>query len=206
MVQMLFHIQFRSQLRRIRPELIASLEGAVAEAASAAGGNAEAGRKVLTASFDESRIGFWLDMVIFLEKVHKALEKTPDELYGYILALGSDIPETSFMKLCISRENSRAKKNERRSTGIWCSELVREALEHYIVFDSNGPESTGNCWNGGLLAAREVNTLTVTVQNSWEIFPPWLFVSAPAGAGWFVLQMPLPPLYDLLLPMLLPRV
>ena len=134
MVQMLFFIRFRGQLRRTKPELIVSLEDAVAEAASAAGAAAETKRKVLTASFDEDRIGFWLDMVIFLEKVHKALEKVSGELYGYALALGQDIPEASFQMLC----RSLSAKNGPETTGIWCSGEVRKALEFYIVFDSPG--------------------------------------------------------------------
>ena len=132
MVQMLFYIRFRTQLRRTRPDLIASLEGAVTKAASAAGGTTEAGRKVFTASFDEDRIGFWLDMVIFLERVQKALGKASRELYGYVLTLGRDIPETSVLSLY----RSLSEKDERRSTGILCSEEVCEALNYYMVFDT----------------------------------------------------------------------
>ena len=132
MLQILFYIRFKAQLRRTRPELIASLEDTVTKAASAAGGRIEAGRKVFTASFDEDRIGFWLDMVIFLEKVYKALAKASGELYGYVLALGRDIPETSITRLC----HSTPEKDDRRGTGIWCSEEVSKLLEYYMVFDS----------------------------------------------------------------------
>jgi len=66
MIKMFFYVQFRDQLRRTRPELIASLEESVAASANSAGGVVENGRKVLGASFDENSIGFWLDMVIFL--------------------------------------------------------------------------------------------------------------------------------------------
>ena len=129
---MLFYIRFRGQLRRTRPELVAALEAAVTKAASAAGGTTEAGRKVFTASFDEDRIGFWLDMVIFLERVHKALEKASRELYGYVLTLGRDIPETSVLSLY----RSLSEKGGRSSTGILCSEEVCKALGYYMVFDS----------------------------------------------------------------------
>ncbi|MCL2231471.1 MAG: hypothetical protein FWB99_00165 [Treponema sp.] len=132
MVQMLFFIRFKGQLRRTRPELIASLEGAVTKAASAAGGTTEAGRKVLTASFDEDRIGFWLDMVIFLERVHKALEKASRELYGYVLTLGRDVPEASVLSLYRSLS-----ERDGRSTGILCSEEVCKALNYYMVFNSD---------------------------------------------------------------------
>jgi hypothetical protein len=75
MIKMFFYIQFRAQLRRTRPELIASLEDTVASSAVSAGGVVENGRKVLGASFDENSLGFWLDMVIFLEKALRIYQK-----------------------------------------------------------------------------------------------------------------------------------
>ncbi|MDR0512073.1 MAG: hypothetical protein LBG93_03090 [Treponema sp.] len=129
---MMFFIRFRGQLRRTRPELVAALEGAVTNAASAAGGIAEAGRKVLVASFDEKRIGFWLDMLIFLQRAHKALEKASNELYGYTLALGRDIREASVMEMC----RFTPERNRKGNTGIWCSEEVCDALKYYAEFDS----------------------------------------------------------------------
>ncbi|MCL2382141.1 MAG: hypothetical protein FWC64_11255 [Treponema sp.] len=142
---MAFYIRFKSQLRRTRPELIAALEGEVVRAASAAGGSTETGRKVLTASFDENRMGFWLDMVIFLERVAKALEEASLELYGYVLALGRDIPEASIVKLC----RPPPERGARRGTGIWCSQEVCRALGYYVVFGSGGtlcprPSQTGD--------------------------------------------------------------
>ena len=127
---MLLYIRFRGQLRRTRPELISSLEDTVAKAASDSGGTVEAGRKVLTASFDEDRIGFWLDMTIFLERVHKALVKASGELCGYVLTLGWEIPEASVIKLYrfLSEKESR--------TGILCSLEVCKTLEYYMKFDS----------------------------------------------------------------------
>ena len=130
MVQMLLYIRFRGQLRRTRPELIASLEDAVAKAVAASGGITEPGRKVLTASFDEERIGFWLDMVIFLERVHKALVKASGELCGYVLTLGRETPEASVMKLY---RFLSAKKNH---TGILCSREACKALDYYMEFDT----------------------------------------------------------------------
>jgi tetratricopeptide (TPR) repeat protein len=130
MIKMYFHIQFRAQLRRTRPELIASLEDTVASSAVSAGGVVENGRKVLGASFDENSIGFWLDMVIFLEKACAALEKAVPELYGYALVLGRDITEAAAQKLC----RLSAEKDNRELSGIWCSEEITDALEFYVVF------------------------------------------------------------------------
>ena len=74
MVQALFYIRFRDQLRRTRPGLIAALEDTITASASYAGGNVETGRRGLVVSFNEERIGFWLDIVIFIEKVHHGAE------------------------------------------------------------------------------------------------------------------------------------
>ena len=131
-----FFIRFRGQFRRTKPELITSLENTIAEAASAAGGIVESSRKILSASFDDSRIGFWLEMVIFLERVNRILIKSAGELYGQALILGQDIPEISIQKVCrsLSGENSPG------SSGIWCSREIRDALELYVSFDH--PERT----------------------------------------------------------------
>ena len=130
MIKMYFYIQFRTQLRRTRPELIASLEDTVASSAVSAGGIVENGRKVLGASFDENSIGFWLDMVIFLEKACSALEKAVPELYGYALVLGRDITEAAAQKLC----RLSVERDNRELSGIWCSEETTDALEFYVVF------------------------------------------------------------------------
>ena len=145
MVQMLLFIRFRAQLRRTRPELISSLEKAVAAAVSAAGSTVEFRRRVFSASFDEDRIGFWLDMVIFLEKLHIALGKATPELYGYALVLGRDIPGAE--KLCLRLSAGGGQ----RSTGIWCSREVREELDHYMAFGPPAParEDRGGSFDPG---------------------------------------------------------
>ena len=140
MVQMFFYIRFRGQLRRTNPVLIASLETAVAGAASAAGGSVENGRKVLSASFDDDRIGFWLDMIIFLEKANKVLTEESSGLYGYALALGRNIPDSSIQKLC----RMLSAKKEAGSTGIWCSGGVREALDLFLTFDRSAKRPGGD--------------------------------------------------------------
>ena len=161
---MQFYIRFRSQLRRIRPELIASLEDFTAKAASAAGGRVEAGRKVLAAFFDEEWIGFWLDMVIFLEKIHRMLERSSAELYGYVIVIGRDIAETSARRLYCSRP----KTNERR-TGIWCSQEICKALEQYMAFnaaESAGGSSDGNTPGEAYRELREWRSFSGTGRSS----------------------------------------
>ena len=151
---MLFFIRFRGQLRRTKPGVIASLEETIAQAASAAGGSAEFGRKLLTASFDEDRIGFWLDMLISLEKMHRALAEAANELYGCTLVLGKDIPqasdEASAQKLC----RSLTEGNGGFRAGIWCSGEVRKALAPYLIFGSQDEYAEIREWkNFGAIGA-----------------------------------------------------
>ena len=130
---MVFHVQFRNQLRLTRPELLSELENTIIVSAGEAGGIVESGRKVISASFDEDRICFWLEMVIFLEKAYKALEKSSSELYGYALVLGHEANETSAQKLC----HFNPVRDKREISGIWCSEKVLDFLKFYILFDKS---------------------------------------------------------------------
>ena len=132
MIQFQFFIRFRAQLRRTKPRLIETLEAAVTNAVNAAGGQLESSHKILSASFDERRICFWLDMLIFLERVHKILEKPSAELFGYAVMLGSNIPEKACRKLSSPAQN----KKQGNGSGIWCSGDVRDALDFAINFNN----------------------------------------------------------------------
>ena len=153
MIEMLFFIRFRGQLRRTRPELIGSLEDMVAAAASEAGARVETRAKVLAASFNEDRIGFWLDILLFLERAQKALEKAAPELYDYALVMGRNFPETSIRKLCLSlagssgKDDSRGRRGSLNRSGIWCSKEIVGALEFYMEFgrESDGFRELQNC-------------------------------------------------------------
>jgi tetratricopeptide (TPR) repeat protein len=134
MVQTLFFLRFRSQLRRIRPETVAELEDSFTRAVSAAGGCLVEGRRILSASLDDGRIGFWLDMVIFLEALLDCLEKAGPELSGYALVLGGDIPGEESDRLC--RELSKG--SVRRYTGVWCARGFQKALEPFALFENSG--------------------------------------------------------------------
>ena len=153
---MYFQIQFRGQLRRTRPGLVSFLESSIAASARAAGGVLESRRKALGASFDEDRIGFWLDLLIFLERAYRALKKAAPELYGYALVLSREASdkyaekymdssaelsmEAQVRKLC--RLNSG--RDTRGSTGIWFSEEILDKLEFYITTNRPIGNKRGN--------------------------------------------------------------
>jgi hypothetical protein len=133
---MLFFLRFRSQLRRIRPELIAELDDAVARATADAGGglvNSNSRRCVSALLSGEKPVGRWLDLIILLETIHEALEKNAAELYGHALILGRDIDESEANGLCRSLSASPF----REYTGIWCSRDIQKNLAAYGVFENS---------------------------------------------------------------------
>jgi tetratricopeptide (TPR) repeat protein len=147
MIQLLFFIRFRSQLRRIRANVIFLSEKSVSEAVETAGGTIRNERRFLFASFDEDVIGFWLDIITLLETVKTSLEKVSPELYGYAVVLGRDIPEHIMEPLCRTLSSAPEK-----GTGIWCDPAVQQALSPYGNFGSplsedgfpQGPHKRGN--------------------------------------------------------------
>ena len=135
MVQILFYLRFRSQLRRTRPELVSGLEETINKAVAAAGGHLDDSRRLLSASFDGNRIGFWLDMLLLVEGIQNALKNIKHELQGHALVLGCDIQEQDAEKLCRSLSQSALAAN----TGIWCSSAIRKVLQSYCNFEDPPP-------------------------------------------------------------------
>jgi hypothetical protein len=131
MTQMLFFLRFKAQLRRIRPELVSSLESSVAGAVEKAGGKLTEGRRLLAASFDENSLGFWLDMLILVEAVMKTLGDASVDLYGFALALGRDIAENSGERLC------RILSSGVLGGGVWLDGPAKKGLAPYVGIEKS---------------------------------------------------------------------
>ncbi|MCL2478547.1 MAG: hypothetical protein FWF22_03535, partial [Treponema sp.] len=132
MVQMLFYLRFRSQLRRTRPDLVTRLDETITGAIFTAGGRLSDNRRFLNASFDSDRIGFWLDILILIETILKALENAGSELSGHAMILSQNIPEHEAERLCLTLSSSAAASH----TGIWCGQAVRDSLQPYCIFEN----------------------------------------------------------------------
>jgi tetratricopeptide (TPR) repeat protein len=128
MIQVMFFLRFRAQLRRIRAELVASLEKAVAGAWEAAGGKVQQERRLFMASFDGDTLGFWLDMLFVIKTTLENLEGVSAELQGYSCVFDRDVPDDNRDRLC------RALSFESGKTGIWCSPEIRQFLSPYVHF------------------------------------------------------------------------
>ncbi|MDR2304693.1 MAG: hypothetical protein LBE10_08920 [Treponema sp.] len=135
MIHLHFFLRYHSQLSRIRPELVARLEEISSNAAYAAGGKAKKGRRLLSATFDENSIVFWLDMLICLKTIDAALKEGERELYGWSLCLMRDEAGRP------PEETSRILSGGRG--GIFCDSGAGEALDAYLVFDEAASSPTG---------------------------------------------------------------
>jgi hypothetical protein len=98
MINLLFYLKFKSQLRRTRPDIIRKLDESITHSIYSAGGKISENKTIIQAVFNENTIGFFLDMYILIENVKKEIESNND-FFGYTLVIGSELPNTS-EKLC----------------------------------------------------------------------------------------------------------
>jgi tetratricopeptide (TPR) repeat protein len=134
MIQVLFFLRFRTQLRRTRPNLTFQLEKAIIEALKAAGGKVEHKRGLITASFNEHALGIWLNISTLLEGLITLLDETASELYGYSLVIGEHLEE---------HELGWIVRNLAASSGgssIWCTLSVQPLLSPYADFAESAKE------------------------------------------------------------------
>jgi tetratricopeptide (TPR) repeat protein len=132
MMQMLFFLRFKTQLRRTRPELVSRLEKAVAGAVEAAGGKLTGERRLLTAFFQAGALGFWLDMLILIETVMGLVEDAAGDLYGYALVLGGDMESASAERIC------RFLSSGPQGGGVWLDHRAEKGLSPYVNMEETG--------------------------------------------------------------------
>ena len=134
MIQIIFSIKFQSQLRRTRPAVFESLEKTIVSSARLSGGNTRSAFRCIIADFDETAMGFWIDILSCIESVHKAVRMAANDLYGYICVINQfDDDDTIPFVL-------RAMPSDGKTSGIWCSDTIRAALEHFANFGQNRTE------------------------------------------------------------------
>ncbi|MDR2798969.1 MAG: hypothetical protein LBB80_11565 [Treponema sp.] len=129
MIQVLFFLRFRTQLRRTRPQLTFQLEKAIIEAIEASGGKVEHKRRSITGYFDKQALGIWLNIITLLEGITALLNEADSELYGYALVIGEDIED--YEQGWIG-SNLAAKSG---GTRIWCTLSVQPLLSPYVDFE-----------------------------------------------------------------------
>jgi tetratricopeptide (TPR) repeat protein len=130
MIQMLFSLRYKAQLRRTRSALISSLEESIAASVKASGGSVRLEQKSIAASFDESAVAFWLDLLCIVENLIRVLEEAASELYGHNCVIAQNISE-EIMQLLPQMFSAGSGE-----TGIWCAASIQKALAPYVIFDA----------------------------------------------------------------------
>lgn len=141
MIQMLFSIKFQSQLRRTRPVLFEKLEKTIISSVHVSGGGTRSVFHCIVADFDETAMGFWIDVLSCIEAVDKSVRSASSELYGYSCVI-SKIDDDDIIPLVL-----RSIPSDGRSSGIWCSREVKKALAHFADFSVNRCEVLVNSEN-----------------------------------------------------------
>ena len=127
MVQTLFFLQFKAQLCRTRPEMIRRLENAIHLAIREAGGKITGERLCIAAEYDQNNIGFWLDILMLVEKIQNILKAEEAEIYGYAFLIGKDLPEKA-PSLC------RSLASGPKWGGIFFDSFAQKALSPYVAY------------------------------------------------------------------------
>jgi len=130
---MAFFLRFKRQLQRTRPELIPRLEDMTVRAIEEAGGKITRDRSLIRASFDENSLGFWLDILLFIETLTQTLEEYVLDLHGYSLLMGTTLPD---MVSPLSRLLAGEKG------GIFLDKTAAEAMRPYLSVEEEGRWTT----------------------------------------------------------------
>jgi hypothetical protein len=162
MIYLFFFLKFRSQLRRTRPDIIRQLDETLSRVITDAGGKITGDRFIITAVFNEEKIGFWLDMYILIENLKKTIE-TSREYFGYSLVISRNLQNSSEI-LCRFLANY---------SGIFINENAAKNFIPYATFEKPSEWLKGTkrrkygC--GSYYKIRELKIFENTVKNDLEL-------------------------------------
>jgi hypothetical protein len=162
MIYLFFFLKFRSQLRRTRPDIIRQLDETLNRVITDAGGKITGDRFIITAVFNEEKIGFWLDMYILIENLKKAIE-TSREYFGYSLVISGNMQNSSEI-LCRFLANY---------SGIFINENAAKNFVPYATFEKPSEWLKGikrrkyGC--GSYYKIKELKTFKNNARNDLEL-------------------------------------
>ncbi|MDR0289441.1 MAG: tetratricopeptide repeat protein [Treponema sp.] len=162
MVQMAFFLRFRSQLQRLRPELIPRLEDSVVRTVKESGGKVTGDRSLTQAVFDENSLGFWLDILLLIESLTQTLEEAASDLSGYSLLVGKILPGTP-NPLCRFLSSGKG--------GVFLDKAAVEALRPYITIDEQGKwtEAVNKYGVGPFARLKEIKIFVPTAKLEFPL-------------------------------------
>jgi len=125
MIHLTFFLKFKTQLNRIKPEIIIKTDELLNRLITETGGVITSNRSCLSAVFRKESIGFWLEIYFLTEKLKTVLERS-GEYYGYSLVISANMSETPELL-------NRFLAN--RTGGIFFDAEVTEKFSPYAVFE-----------------------------------------------------------------------
>jgi tetratricopeptide (TPR) repeat protein len=159
-IQLLFFLRFRTQLRQARPETLSALETALFKAFEDAGAIAINKERVIAAAFDESSLGVWLNVVTVLETALELIEKARDFPSGsFMLVIGKDVFASGKESLC------RDLASVHGGSGLWCASTLQGALRSYCSFEDKTAAS------GVYIQIKHIETISRSIKRPAAAFP-----------------------------------
>jgi tetratricopeptide (TPR) repeat protein len=162
MVQMAFFLRFKRQLQHTRPELIPRLEDIATRAVEEAGGRITRDRSLIRAAFNENSLGFWLDMLLFIETLTQTLEEVALDLHGYSLLLGTALPEP-VSPLCRFLAGEKG--------GVFLDKTAAEAMRPYLTVEEEGrwTAATHKYSAGPLVRLNSIKIFVPTARTDFSL-------------------------------------
>ena len=158
MVQLAFFLRFRLQLRRTRPNLVPRLEDMAVQAVREAGGEIIGKNGTIRAAFNENSPGFWLDMLLLIERMTRIVDGDSSDLHGHSVLLGVTLPDTSD-RLC------RILSGGFYGGGVYLDQTTAEALRPYVTVEEQGT------WAGDTFFKLKEEKIFVSTARSGFILP-----------------------------------
>jgi hypothetical protein len=157
---MSFFLRFKPQLQRTRSELVSLLETRTILAIKQAGGQVTRDQGLIQAVFDEKSIGFWLDMLLFIEIIKQITEDTAEDLYGYALLLGMN-------SLAKPEAMCRLMAGGPEGGGVFMDQAVAKAMQPYITVDTKDKwePATAAAESGTYARLKEIKIIVPSARN-----------------------------------------
>jgi len=124
MVNLIFFLKFKAQLRRTRPDIVRQIDDLVVNTINDSGGKITVERYGISALLNEDTIGFWLDIYILIESLKKIIESS-SEFFGYSIVISASVPPSSEL-LCRFLANH---------CGVFADEKTAKKLLPYASFE-----------------------------------------------------------------------
>jgi hypothetical protein len=121
-----FFLRYQSQLRLTRESVFKKIEMGIINAMEVSGGVVRSEKKIIQAVFDESKLGFDLAVLIFLEKAIALMEELARDTFGYCIVIRQNSDDEDTMRLCTSLHS-----------GIWFDADYAEQFQAFAVFGAD---------------------------------------------------------------------